>query len=403
MKYISVTLLFLTTLFFSGCTDDDNGIPKPLNLPKISTTDLAILEGDVDQEISLVITLTGENTTNAIVDFASIATTASELDYEILTKSPIIFKSGETTKSIDIKVFGDETKELKEKFQIKLYNPKNVTIEKDLINVEISDDDDSTQGLVIPTSGYSTPISYPGFKLTWSDEFEGEKLNSAVWTYELGDGCPNNCGWGNNELQHYREDNTTLSNGNLVITAKKQNFGSKQYTSSRIVTKGKKFFKFGRIDIRAALPKGKGLWPALWMLGSNIDAAGWPSCGEIDIMELAGDLPNRSVATVHYGSSTATHQYKSNTLYLKDNKNFQNEFHVFSLNWVEDKLEFLVDDEIYHTITPTSLGNNAYPFNKNFFFIFNVAVGGTFPGNPDGTANFPQSMIVDYVRVFNKG
>ncbi len=191
------------------------------------------------------------------------------------------------------------------------------------------------------------------------------------------------------ELQYYREDNTSLVDGKLVITAKKQNYGNKEYTSSRLVTKGKKVFKFGRIDIRAAMPKGKGLWPALWMLGSNIDVVNWPSCGEIDIMELAGDLPNRTVATVHYGDNVATHQYKSQSKYLSGTANFQDEFHVFSLNWVEDKIEFLVDDQIYHTITPASLGGATYPFNKNFFFIFNVAVGGNFPGNPDNSTPFP--------------
>ncbi|HNE29984.1 MAG TPA: glycoside hydrolase family 16 protein, partial [Saprospiraceae bacterium] len=167
-----------------------------------------------------------------------------------------------------------------------------------------------------------------------------------------------------------------------------------------IVTKGKKQFKFGRVDIRAALPEGKGLWPALWMLGSNIDAVGWPACGEIDIMELAGDIPNRVVGTVHYGANTSQHQYNPMSKYLSGNANFQDEFHVFSIIWEADKIQFLVDDELYHTITPASLNGASYPFNKNFFFIFNVAVGGNFPGNPDSSTPFPQRMIVDYIRVF---
>jgi beta-glucanase (GH16 family) len=225
-------------------------------------------------------------------------------------------------------------------------------------------------------------------------------LNTNCWTYELGDGCPNLCGWGNNELEYYRKENTSIVGGNLVITAKKQDFGGREYTSSRLVTKGKKQFKFGRIDVRAALPEGQGLWPAVWMLGSNIDAVAWPACGEIDIMELTGDLPNRVLGTVHYGANLNEHQYKTGTKYLTGTDNFQDEFHVFSLIWKADLIEFYVDDELYHTITPASLNGAPYPFNKNFFFIMNVAVGGNLPGNPDASTAFPQYMIVDYIRVF---
>jgi beta-glucanase (GH16 family) len=148
------------------------------------------------------------------------------------------------------------------------------------------------------------------------------------------------------------------------------------------------------------LPKGQGVWPALWMLGTNITTVNWPACGEIDIMELTGDLPNRVLSTVHYGPDVAGRQFKGNSLYLTGNKNFQDEFHVFTLIWKEDLLEFYVDDEKFYTITPASLGNNAYPFNKNFFFIMNIAIGGNLPGNPDATTPLPQNMIVDYIRVF---
>ncbi len=403
LRILLFAILVFSSLFYTACVNEDDGIPATLTLPLLSSSDLPVNEGDVNSEETVVLTLTGENQTNAVVDFSSIAISANSSDYEIITKSPLIFKIGETSKEIKIKIIGDEVKESKETFQIKLYNPKNTKLEKDLFTITIKDDDDNSQGLIIPSSGYTTPKEYAGFSLSWEDEFDGDSLNAAYWTQELGDGCPNNCGWGNKELQYYRADNTILSKGNLIITAKKQSFGSRQYTSSRIVTKGKKFFKYGRIDIRAALPKGKGLWPALWMLGSNIDAVSWPSCGEIDIMELAGDLPNRVVGTVHFGSNTADHQYKGNSKYLPGNEDFNSSFHVFSLNWEADKIEFLVDDQIFYTVTPATVNGAAYPFNKNFFFIFNVAVGGNFPGDPDGTASFPQSMIVDYVRVFKKG
>lgn len=402
MKNIHYLLPAVLSVFFSACIREDDGIPGDLNLPVISTTaEITVQEDDADKIVQLTFQLTGENTTNAIVSFAAVPGTAVVGDdYQLVNTGKLLFAPGETTATIDIKIVADEVKEPREQLQIKLYNPLNTRVESELITINIEDDDNNAAGLAIPTSGYTTPTSYPGYSLVWSDEFDGAELNTANWTYEMGDGCPGNCGWGNNELEYYRTENTTLVEGNLVITAKKQSFGGKEYTSSRLITKGKQQFKFGRIDIRAALPKGKGVWPALWMLGSNIDAVGWPACGEIDIMELTGDLPNRVLSTVHFGQNLGSHQYKSQSKYLSGGDDFNKEFHVFSMNWKADIIEFMIDDEVYHTITPASLNGAPYPFNKNFFFIFNVAVGGNLPGNPDNSTAFPQWMIVDYVRVF---
>lgn len=401
-KSLAFTLL-LTTVCFSACIKEDDGTPAPLNLPAITFDDVTVQEGDTDAVLQLEVTLSGENKTNAIVTFSAISGSAeSGIDFEVLTTERLIFAPGETQKIIEINITGDEIREAKEAFQVKFYNPLNVKLTRDLATVTIEDDDNNTAGIDIPSTGYTSPDAYPGYNLVWADEFDAATLNTANWTYEMGDGCPGNCGWGNNELQYYREDNASIVNGNLVITAKKQNFGTRNYTSSRLVTKGKKQFKYGRIDIRAALPEGQGLWPALWMLGSNIDAVSWPACGEIDIMELTGNLPNRVVGTVHYGADASQHQFKSMSKYLTGTDNFQDEFHVFSINWEADLIEFLVDDVVFHTITPASLNGAPYPFNKNFFFVFNVAVGGNFPGNPDNTTAFPQHMIVDYVRVFQK-
>ncbi len=403
MRRLAYKFLFIAVLatMFWACIKEDDGNPPALNLPNITFTDMTVEEGDIDQTVQLILTLNGENKTNAVLKFAAVpATAATDVDFAVLTSGQLVFAPGETQKNISIKITGDEVKEPRETFQLKFYNPLNVKLEKDVATITIEDDDDNTAGLTIPSGGYNTPNSYPGYNLVWADEFDEPALNTSNWTFEMGDGCPGNCGWGNNELQYYREDNTSIVNGHLVITAKKQNFGNKEYTSSRLITKGKKQFKFGRIDIRAALPKGQGLWPALWMLGSNIDAVGWPACGEIDIMELTGNLPNRVLGTVHYGASVSQHQYSSQSKYLSGNENFHDEFHVFSLKWVADKIEFLVDDEVFHTITPASLNGAPYPFNKNFFFVFNVAVGGDLPGSPNSSTAFPQSMIVDYVRVF---
>ncbi len=397
------TLFISTIALVTGlwaCVKEDDGAADARNLPTITMGDLTIEEGDADDTIFVEVNLVGDNKANAVVRFAGVAGTATATsDYELLTSGQLVFAPGETQKTLAIKIVGDELRETKETFEVKLYNPINVALTKDVSVITINDDDNNTAGLTIPTGGYITPVSYPGYNLVWSDEFSSTALNTADWNFEIGDGCPN-CGWGNNELQYYREDNTSVVDGNLVITAKKQQFGGKTYTSSRLTTKGKQQFKFGRIDIRAALPEGKGLWPALWMLGTNIDAVGWPACGEIDIMELTGDLPTRVLGTVHFGANFNSRQFITQSLYLTGNANFQDEFHVFSLVWQADKIEFLVDDQVYHTITPANMNGAAYPFNKPFFFIFNVAVGGTLPGNPDNSTPFPQHMIVDYVRVF---
>jgi beta-glucanase (GH16 family) len=252
-----------------------------------------------------------------------------------------------------------------------------------------------------PNSGYSSPTTYDGYNLVWADEFSGAEI-SQDWTFELGDGCPDLCGWGNQELEFYKKENTRLQNGNLVITAKRENAGSRAYTSSRLITKGKKSFTYGRIDIRAKLPKGQGLWPALWMLGENISEVSWPKCGEIDIMEMIGGSKDNQDGTVH-----GTVHWDNNGSYANYGGStelpfgiFNDEFHVFSIDWNEKEIVWLLDGVKYHVIDITPPGLDE--FHKPFYFILNVAVGGLWPGSPDVSTVFPQEMQVDYVRVFQK-
>ncbi len=245
-----------------------------------------------------------------------------------------------------------------------------------------------------PTTGYSTPLSYPGYTLSWNDEFDANSLSSD-WVYELGNG---NWGWGNNELQYYRQENVNVDNGILTITAKEELFGGYNYTSGRIKTQGNRSFKYGRIDIRAALPKGQGLWPALWMLGDDITTASWPACGEIDIMELIGGTGanDRTVhGTMHWDANGYASFGGSNSL---ASGTFGDEWHVFSIIWDGNSIKFLRDDIQYHVMSIT--GPELTEFHQNFFLIFNVAVGGNWPGSPNATTEFSQSMFVDYVRVF---
>jgi beta-glucanase (GH16 family) len=190
-----------------------------------------------------------------------------------------------------------------------------------------------------------------------------------------------------------------LRDGFLLITAKKESYNGFNYTSSRIVTAAKQTFKYGRIDIRAALPQGQGIWPALWMLGSNIGSVSWPACGEIDIMEMIGGSgrENTVYGTIHWdeGGHQCTCTNNGRTL---SSGTYHDKFHVFSIIWDDTKITWLNDGTVFKTVDITPSAKSE--FHNEYFFIFNLAVGGSWPGNPDGTTVFPQALIVDYVRVF---
>lgn len=232
-------------------------------------------------------------------------------------------------------------------------------------------------------------------ELVWSDEFTGGALDQTKWGYELG-----GSGWGNNELEYYTNstENAYVTGGNLVIEAKKQAQGGRDYTSARLLTKGKQSFNFGRLDVRAKLPKGQGVWPAIWMLGADIDQNNWPKCGEIDIMELRGQDPTKMLSTMHFGSSSTDHRYKGTETKLPTSASFADDFHVFSVVRSKDQMRFFLDGTQYYTFTASDA--SPYPFNNPFFMILNVAVGGDFLGNPDASTVFPQQMTVDYVRYY---
>ena len=264
------------------------------------------------------------------------------------------------------------------------------SFQKDPVNSNIQAKDDITN------------IEDKKFELIWSEEFDGDELNESNWTILIGDGCPDLCGWGNSELQYYRSENITVSNGLLTITAKKEASGNRDFTSSRIKTDAKVMINYGRIDVRARLPKGKGIWPAIWMLGQTRDSVGWPSCGEIDIMELRGSTPNKVGGTLHYQNSDNHHQNSGAQSYILESGDFSDDFHVFSLAWDENQMIWYVDDIPFNKVILKDLNTTeeANPFLKDFYFLLNLAVGGHYDGNPDETTVFPQTMEVDYIRVY---
>lgn len=232
--------------------------------------------------------------------------------------------------------------------------------------------------------------------LVWSEEFNYTGLpDPTKWNFETGGG-----GWGNNELQYYTdsENNAYVDNGVLTITAREEQVGGIDYTSARITTQGKFDVKYGRIEARIKLPYGQGIWPAFWMLGANFSQVGWPMCGEIDIMEMVGG-PNRDNtchSTIHWDNNGQHAEYGQS--YTLPTGIFADNFHVFGITWNAQQIRGYVDDVEYFVadITPAGLSE----FQNNFFLILNVAVGGNWPGSPDETTEFPQTMQVDWIRVY---
>lgn len=229
-------------------------------------------------------------------------------------------------------------------------------------------------------------------KLIFEEQFDGNSLNESIWNYELGNGCPHICGWGNNERQYYTKHNVGVKDGHLVITATKDSL----YQSGRITTKGKFEFQYGTIEVRAKLPTGQGIWPAIWMLGSNISDVGWPKCGEIDIMEYVGREPHEIHTTLHTQDS---HGKSVNTM-VTTIEDIEEGFHLYKCRWTKDAISFYIDDVLVYTFSPEDKNENIWPFDQPFYVILNVAVGGNFGGPEVDDSIFPQEFVVDYVKVY---
>jgi beta-glucanase (GH16 family) len=240
------------------------------------------------------------------------------------------------------------------------------------------------------------------FKQVWSDEFNYKGLpDSTKWGYDVGEG---DWGWGNNEQQYYTNadiNNVMVKNGVLTITARKEKRGNKEYTSTRLITKGKADWSHGRIDFRAKLPAGRGTWPAGWMLGSNQDTVGWPQCGEVDVLEHVGFDPDTIVGSFH--STTYNHikgTQKTQKLFIK---NPYTTFHVYSCEWNAEKISFLLDGKAYLTVFNEKISEKEWPFDKPLYALVNLAIGGNWGGAKGIDPNiFPARFEIDYVRVYQK-
>ncbi|HXI72116.1 MAG TPA: family 16 glycosylhydrolase [Verrucomicrobiae bacterium] len=261
------------------------------------------------------------------------------------------------------------------------------------------------------------PLALPvlcqaGWQLTWSDEFDradGSSPDPAKWGFDVGGG-----GYGNNELESYtsRTNNARIQGGQLVIEAKQENYTGpdnipRNYTSARMLTKGKWSWTYGRMEARIKIPRGQGIWPAFWTLGANINTSPWPNCGEIDIMENIGKPTEQAkvYGTIHGPQSGGDYNGGAGvggSYTLPGPAVLGDDFHVFAIEWTTNQIKWFMDNQQYFTATPASLpGGGTWPFTQPQFLLLNVAVGGNWPGNPDGTTVFPQQMLVDYVRVYS--
>ncbi len=249
--------------------------------------------------------------------------------------------------------------------------------------------------------------SLPGWTLVWSDEFnapDNSPVDLSKWVPETGGN-----GWGNQELEYYttRPENAFQQGGNLVIKVLQEKYTgadgvTRDYTSARLKTFGKFSQKYGRFEARIKIPKGQGIWPAFWMLGDDIHKLGWPKCGEIDIMENIGKEPATVHGTIH-GPGYSGDKGIGSPYSLPQDKHFADDFHIYAVEWEPKAIRFYVDDYLYGTRTPAELPSGTkWVYNHPFFLLLNVAVGGGWPGTPDATTEFPQSMLVDYVRVYKR-
>ncbi|MFZ1138348.1 MAG: glycoside hydrolase family 16 protein [Candidatus Sulfotelmatobacter sp.] len=260
---------------------------------------------------------------------------------------------------------------------------------------------------VCSTAQETSPIT-PPWKLVWSDEFNGPNgsaADSSKWVSETGGG-----GWGNDELEYYtnRLENASQQDGNLVIKVLQEKYTgadgvTRNYSSARLKTQGKFSQAYGRFEARIKIPRGQGIWPAFWMLGDDIEKPGWPACGEIDIMENIGKERALVHGTIHGPGYSGANGIGAPHALPRDHP-VADDFHVFAVEWEPNTIRFYVDEHLYATRTPADLPQGTkWVYDHPFFLLLNVAVGGGWPGNPDASTIFPQTMLVDYVRVYKRG
>lgn len=375
----SLSILFLSTLLLTSCFE--GGFTTSASKPSDSKV--------VSEDIS--IDILNENTTLTVGDIISLEiVTDDNLDHDYII----------TSTDEDIILINDND-------ELEAKSSGNCTI-----YVSLKDDDTISSSIdfkVVEKKNTNDDIVVDDdYKLVFSDEFDGDSLNEEYWSYQEGTGSEYGLyGWGNQEAQSYKKENVTVKDGNLIITAKKENADGKSYTSGRIRSYNKVFKTYGRLDARMSLPSYSGLWPAFWLLPNNSTYGNWPNSGEIDIMEARGRINDEVSAAVHMANQYNQHTYQTQRYSLSDGDNISN-YHVYSLIWEKNDLTFLVDDVVFMHLKQKTLtnyeGNEGQPFDTDFYILFNLAVGGSFDNYiMPSDDSLPASMKVDYIRWYQKG
>ncbi len=398
MKHRHILFLVLVLFLSNSCKkgEDDTAITS---LPVLSIDYVTHLEGENNREVLVGVRLSRESESNVSVNYETVEGTAMVgTDFMAVSNGQLIFLPSETTKNISITILGDDIFEPDETFDILLSNPINATIVrgKSTITIRNDDEEEVVDTILdgIPTTGYTTPMSYPGRVLVWHDEFEGNSL-SDDWKHEVGlESLIDN--FSQRQYQYYKAENTRVKGSYLIIQTKKESIGGQQYTSSKITTQSKQSFKYGRIDIRAILPRGQAVKASLSMLGDSFSSIGWPDCGQIKIAKSLKDFVTED-ATVR-GELRLRNRFDRHH-YRLNNGTFADEFHVFSIVWDSESIKWYVDDVFYHEADISS--SASFEVRKPYFFVFNTRVESYDEFSPsEDTTPFPQKTVVDYVRVF---
>lgn len=378
----------------SIATIDENGIIKAKKVGTTTIRATSISNNKKFDEFTLNVT---ENTLNDIIvniDESSAITTLGVNETHTLTATVLNYNSDSTVwwKSSDTSIISVTNKGV----------VKGIKEGSATITAASNEDRSKTASLIITCTA-----AIHGYKLVWEDDFNGTSLNENYWNYQIGNGeLYGNPGWGNSEQQYYRKENVSVKDGDLVITAKREDYNGYKYTSARIRTNGKVAKTYGRVEARIKLPKGQGLWPAFWLLPDTSTYGGWPNSGEIDIMEAKGRLLYESSGALHYATESGGHKYDTATNYFPDNEQIT-DYHIYAVEWDENEFRWFVDDNQFLTVSSWSItgksSSNTSPFDTNFHILFNMACGGHFDGykNPIDS-DLPAEIHVDYVRWYQK-
>lgn len=390
------------TLLALSCSKSGSGgggqkQTTPAVIPAIGINNVTQIRDTASSSaFTFAVTLNQQTTDTVTVNYATADSSAFAGKDYMAVNGTLTFLPGSSVGVIKVSVTPGNLRAANTIFLVRLSSPVNGTLATTSADGII---ENQGNNLGSDTTGYQTPDTYVGYKLMWSDEFNGSTVNTSYWQYDLGNG-----GWGNNELECYTDSNAIVANGYLQIQAKKENVVyngvASSYTSARMNTAGKFSFEYGRVDIRAKLPVQPGMWPALWFLGNNFSTAGWPACGETDLMELVGSNPHQVVGSIHWLQGNGAEGTLNNNYTLPAGSDYSQKFHVFSLVWTASRITMYVDDMPYMSEPSASISGGTWPFNQPQFMIFNVAVGGDWPGSPTAQTTFPETMYVDYVRIF---